>query len=140
MSDAAKVQQKPIVTEQSQDVFNDLCKQTDFGGLPLISEELKDRLAARIDFGERKYGSRLMTYNGRDVLVDIDQEILDGIQYSHQGVMQGHRVAHIRNILIKAAAALTEYRYIMELERCAEKYPAGSLTGDMARIALKGKQ
>jgi hypothetical protein len=114
MDDTAKIQALPIVTDKSQDVFDDLCRQTGFDGQPLIGEALKARLAARIDFGERKYGSRLMTYNGRDVLVDIDQEMLDGIQYSHQGTMEGHRVAHIRNILIQAADALAEYRRIME--------------------------
>ncbi|VVB51966.1 Uncharacterised protein [uncultured archaeon] len=114
MSDAAKVQQRPVTTPESRDVFEDLLKQTDFAGRMLISDVLEERLAARIDYGERKYGSRLKTNNGRDVLLDIEQELLDGVQYSHQGVMQGHRVAHIRNALIKAAEALAEYRRITE--------------------------
>lgn len=115
MSDADKIQDRPIVTGKSQDVFHDLCTIRKYGALDfLVDGELKKRLAARIDFGERKYGSRLMTHNGRDVLVDIEQEVLDGIQYAHQGVMEGHRVAHIRNALICAAEALAEYRRILE--------------------------
>lgn len=111
MSDADKVQARPIVTGKSQDVFNDLCTVRRYDVLEFIVDgELKKRLAARIDFGERKYGSRLMTYNGREVLVDAEQELLDGIQYTHQGVMEGYRIRHIRDLLISGAEALIEYR------------------------------
>jgi hypothetical protein len=110
---SAKVQDKPIVTEFSKDVFEDLVKATNFTGHELISGELAERLSARIDFGFKKYGSRLKTFNGRDVLLDIEQELLDGIQYSHQGIMEGHRVAHIRNGLITNVKELLRYRRIM---------------------------
>lgn len=111
---ADKVQDKPVVTAGSKDVFSDLLNQKRFDGQTLISGELQTRLAVRIDFGQRKYGSRLMTYNGRDVLLDIEQELLDGIQYSHQAVMQDHRVLHIRNGLVKLVEQLLEYRRITE--------------------------
>ena len=108
--EAAKVQALPTTNAESEDVFLNLCSQVTFDGKPLVSDKLKERLAARIDYGEKKYGSRLMTYNGRDVLLDMEQEAEDGIQYSHQGVMQGHRVAHIRNLFIQAAEAILELK------------------------------
>lgn len=111
MGDADKIQARPVATEKSQDVFNDLCTVRRYGVLELLVDgELKERLAARIAFGERKYGSRLMTYNGREVLVDAEQELLDGIQYTHQAVMEGYRIRHIRDMLISGAEALLVYR------------------------------
>jgi hypothetical protein len=112
MTDAAIVIQKPISTEQSRDVLQDLLtvRRYDVCGL-LISPAVAAELTARVEFGEKKYGTRLQTWNGRPVRLDIRQELLDGIMYSHQGVMQGERVANIRNTLV------AEVEGLLELER-----------------------
>jgi hypothetical protein len=46
-------------------------------------------LEARITFGEKKYGTRLKTNNGRNSLMDAYQELLDFLNYSMQGHMEG---------------------------------------------------
>ena len=48
--------------------------------LPLVLKDLQDRAAA----GKLKYGTTLKTGNGRDVLLDIYQEILDAAMYIRQ--------------------------------------------------------
>lgn len=42
----------------------------------------------RLDTGEKKYGSALMTFNGRSADLDLYQEILDGIAYITQKVFE----------------------------------------------------
>lgn len=99
MSEAAKVQQLPVSNPDSKDVLMDLRNAADYRG-PILTPELYDQLYERVQLGVRKYGTRLQSHNGRSVTLDIRQELLDGIMYSHQGVMEGKRVAHIRNGLI----------------------------------------
>lgn len=45
-------------------------------------------MKARAQEGEAKYGTPLMTHNGRDALVDAYQEILDAIQYLKQAQLE----------------------------------------------------
>jgi len=45
-------------------------------------------LLAKSNAGTRKYGTPLMTYNGRDALVDVYQECLDQAQYLKQAIME----------------------------------------------------
>ena len=106
MTDAAKVQQLPVTTEQSKDVLTDLLQQTGFDGKPLVNEKLVAMLTARVELGFKKYGKRLESFNGRDVFLDIRQELLDEVMYGHQGTMQGYRVAHLRNRAIKSLEEL----------------------------------
>lgn len=110
MTDAAKVQVKPVSTEDSQDVLDDLLVQQvyDVCGI-LVPPRVAEFLKARVAFGEAKYGSRLKTHNGRDVVLDIKQELGDGIMYSHQAAMQGIQVRHIRNGLIAQLNELLEF-------------------------------
>jgi len=49
-------------------------------GLNDIAEDIE----ARIRLGERKYGTRLKAFNGRDAAMDLYQEVLDGINYAQQ--------------------------------------------------------
>lgn len=46
----------------------------------LVIEDMK----ARDDFGRNKYGMRLQADNGRDVLKDIADELLDAVVYLRQ--------------------------------------------------------
>lgn len=50
-----------------------------------VSKDLSDR----ISFGEKKYGTRLKTNNGRDCLMDAYQECLDFIHYIKQAQLEG---------------------------------------------------
>jgi hypothetical protein len=51
--------------------------------------EIAEDIEARIRLGERKYGTRLKAFNGRDAAMDAYQEILDFLNYSMQGVVEG---------------------------------------------------
>lgn len=50
---------------------------------------LSDDLKARSEMGEKKYGTKLRTDNGRNPLVDLYQELQDAIMYSMQGRLHG---------------------------------------------------
>lgn len=80
MSNAGAVQPKPTSLEAGEDVLDSLRAVTP----PIIFAQLIER----VEFGVRKYGTRLKTFNGRDVLLDCRQEALDGIMYSQQAVLQ----------------------------------------------------
>ena len=49
-------------------------------------------LEARERQGIAKYGTTLLTFNGRDALVDLYQELLDAAQYVKQAILE--REAH----------------------------------------------
>ncbi len=80
-NDAQQVQALPTRNEKSQDVLESLRGK--------VPAEIFAQLEERVALGVRKYGSRLETNNGRDVLLDCVQEALDGIMYSAQAKLQG---------------------------------------------------
>lgn len=45
-------------------------------------------LHARREYGVGKYGVELLTFNGRDVLLEIYQEQLDALLYTKQALME----------------------------------------------------
>lgn len=45
-------------------------------------------LEARVEMGATKYGARLQTNNGRDAIMDAYQEVLDGINYLKQALLE----------------------------------------------------
>jgi len=51
-------------------------------------DELAEDIEARIRLGERKYGTRLKAFNGRDAYIDLYQELLDSINYSQQVIIE----------------------------------------------------
>ena len=52
----------------------------------LVVHDLQTRSAA----GEKKYGTRLKTFNGRNALVDAYQEALDLVMYLRQRIEEEH--------------------------------------------------
>ncbi len=56
-------------------------------GKKVLDEVLKD-LTLRAETGKEKYGTYLRTNNGRDALVDLYQELLDGCMYLKQKLME----------------------------------------------------
>ena len=58
----------------------------------LVPGKARDLLKERIQFGKDKYGTTLMTHNGRDAFQDFLEEMLDGVQYISQCVLEGQIV------------------------------------------------
>lgn len=92
---------------------------------PELDRWLSERLEPGIDVirsmvllkceeGEEKYGTRLHTFNGRDPLVDLAQELVDGLQYAHQARMEAF--AKGRNSVV-AAMELTCGDLVRSLSR-----------------------
>ena len=69
----------------------------------------------RIDWGEKKYGQRLRTFNGRDSVLDCYQECLDGVSYSTQAWMEGRDPYGVAMSLFGAAAVVL--REIMDRQK-----------------------
>lgn len=51
--------------------------------------KIAEDIEARIRLGERKYGTRLKSHNGRDAWLDAYQEALDCINYAQQVHTEG---------------------------------------------------
>jgi len=45
-------------------------------------------IQARVEAGEAKYGTKLMTHNGRDPLWDAYQEAIDLVMYLRQAILE----------------------------------------------------
>ena len=54
-----------------------------------IEARILDDMEARIQKGAAQYGERLTSHNGRCVLTDIYQELLDAMIYLHQAELEG---------------------------------------------------
>lgn len=68
--------------------------------------DIAEDIEARIRMGEKKYGTRLKSHNGRDAYLDLYQEVLDGINYSKQLVIEGLEDDTFFRCLIDLAAAV----------------------------------
>ena len=53
-----------------------------------VREEIIADIEARVEMGRKKYGTRLKTNNGRNVTLDLYQEILDACNYARQEIEQ----------------------------------------------------
>lgn len=53
-----------------------------------VSEAVKADLDERIRLGIQRYGKPLQTFNGRDALLDLYQELLDAVHYVKQAIME----------------------------------------------------
>lgn len=76
---------KKDIMKESKSVYDNLVEDK---SLPL-TEKMLEVLKQRLDKGIKTYGSELRTYNGRNVLVDVVEEIADAVMYARQGLMQG---------------------------------------------------
>lgn len=84
-----KEQKNPTRTDKSVDVLKDLTDsyaRRDAEELQKLLPLLEDRVAR----GEKHYGARLMTHNGRDAVRDALEEALDLILYIHQISLERH--------------------------------------------------
>lgn len=55
---------------------------------PAVWDLVLADIAARDDYGKRKYGVRLQPHNGRDVLRDAYEEALDLVVYLRQALYE----------------------------------------------------
>jgi hypothetical protein len=95
--DAAKVQ--PMPTGNGIDVAVEVAKDLRAVGLDSIAEDTE----ARIRLGEKKYGTRLKAHNGRDAMLDLYQEVLDGCNYAKQLVIENKDDGELFNQLVSLA-------------------------------------
>lgn len=75
---AAKTQ--PLPTGNGIDVATEVARDMRSFGHAQIADDIE----ARIRMGEKKYGTRLKTHNGRDAMLDLYQEVLDAMNYAKQ--------------------------------------------------------
>jgi predicted ArsR family transcriptional regulator len=80
---ATKVQALP--TGNGIDVATEAAEELKRLGHHQLAEDIE----ARIRMGEKKYGTRLKSHNGRDALLDLLQEALDAINYAKQLEVEG---------------------------------------------------
>jgi hypothetical protein len=75
---AAKSQ--PLPTGNGIDVAVEVARDMRGWGHAQIADDIE----ARIRMGEKKYGTRLKTHNGRNAMLDLYQEALDALNYAKQ--------------------------------------------------------
>lgn len=81
------------------DVAVEVAKDLRAVGLESIAEDTE----ARIRLGEKKYGTRLKAHNGRDAMLDLYQEVLDGCNYAKQLVIENKDDGDLFNQLVSLA-------------------------------------
>ena len=74
----------------------------------VVLDDLITLLRARSEFGERKYGTRLTTHNGRDAYLDALQEVLDLVVYLHQAQMEHAELGAKVDELVRENASLSQ--------------------------------
>lgn len=85
---AAERQQLP--TGDGQDVAKYVISLINITPWPknLDATVLVPDIESRVAMGEKKYGTRLKCFNGRDAALDQYQELLDGINYAGQNMLE----------------------------------------------------
>lgn len=106
MSKADQIQPLPFYQANSTDVLGDIEQEMQIQHLPAqIVAQLRERVA----LGEKKYGMRLVSFNGRNAGQDCLQEALDGIMYSQQMKLEGHPLADkLRALFVEAVNLINE--------------------------------
>jgi hypothetical protein len=86
-------QARPVVSPQSEAVSSVLLMWLDdevrAGRVSRSAAAwLGDAVIERTRLGVERYGSPLMSHNGRDALRDLAEEVVDGVQYATQALME----------------------------------------------------
>jgi hypothetical protein len=53
-----------------------------------VADFVLQDIQERVEAGEKKYGTKLQTFNGRDALWDAYQEALDLVMYLRQAILE----------------------------------------------------
>lgn len=64
-------------------------------------------LLTRREAGTKKYGTELQTFNGRDAMVDLYQELLDAVMYTRQALAEGDKI----KLILKEYVSTCQCRY-----------------------------
>jgi hypothetical protein len=86
MKDPAAVAIQPKPKPGQEDVVRMATGYLEDAGFEKTAADLE----LRAQKGEQKYGRRLESYNGRDALVDLYQEVLDAVNYALQLKLEKH--------------------------------------------------
>lgn len=70
------------------------------GGKHKVGKEVIKDIEDRIDLGLSRYGSLLMTFNNRDSLVDLYQELIDGCMYVKQKLIETEEIREELRVLV----------------------------------------
>ncbi len=57
-------------------------------GKKVVADFVLDDIRERVSAGEKKYGTKLETFNGRDALWDAYQEAIDLVMYLRQAILE----------------------------------------------------
>lgn len=98
---------EPMPSGEGEPVTEALVEELrrDWGRTP-ETLDIVHALTKRSEFGLSKYGTVLRVNNGRDCVNDLEQELLDALQYLKQARMEGKKIP--RRILVELRM-LSEY-------------------------------
>lgn len=100
---AAMIQPLPITNQHSMDVAVEAAKELRKMGLEDIAEDIE----VRVRLGERKYGSRLKSHNGRNVWLDLMQELDDACNYAMQCQIEEKDDGSVFNVISRITAIVS---------------------------------
>ena len=102
------IQAQPIEESKSEEVTPKLIEWlTKSNVIGENTEIICNIIQERNDFGVRKYGTPLKTFNGRDCELDAQQELADCLQYFYPLRLEGNKLLTNTSIsLVEAVAAL----------------------------------
>lgn len=104
--------QPPPRTGQ-EEVLPVALRSLDWSG-SVYGRRLKKSLRERADAGEKKYGTRLMTFNGRDAITDAFQEAQDALMYLTQAQMEAQgKDLRLGDIIARAQDLALDIAYHM---------------------------
>jgi len=67
---------------------NAMHEPTPLPGQSTVADKVIEDINERVSMGLSKYGTKLMTFNGRNALVDLYQELIDATMYVKQLLME----------------------------------------------------
>jgi hypothetical protein len=65
----------------------------------VVRNGVMDDINKRLEEAEKQHGCPLMTFNGRDALMDAYQEAIDTVMYLKQAIMERERIDLIESVL-----------------------------------------
>lgn len=103
-------QPAPVVTPQSEAVLPSLLEVVSAGLTGEVRAWVMGELEERGRVGLARYGSPLMTFNERMASVDLEQELLDALQYVQQMILEARALGHhgraLRSVRVRALLLL----------------------------------
>lgn len=66
-----------------------------------VAEAVLQDIRARVAMGEEKYGTRLSTFNGREAVWDLYQELIDAVMYTKQYLLEREVSVLLFHLVVK---------------------------------------